>query len=256
MAENLWELRKRRGMSVKQLASKAGIKPESLYAYERGEPVRLSDLNRLAKALYVDASAIKIQSDPPAKTKPPAPEPEKPAAVAPSAAPAKPDKPDKPAKPVKPTKQKPLPKEKEPGTVRPSQLEYMRTLWGKLGVEETAVVAELGKPLAELSYFEARGINGRYMELWKAKRGDLGSRPPNTRRQRHHLPESVDEFELTYLQARLEAQEVVTFTLMNDKVFSGQIIGFSPYSITIRQGDGQEMVLQKLALAYYTVEGA
>jgi sRNA-binding regulator protein Hfq len=123
-------------------------------------------------------------------------------------------------------------------------------------VEETAVVAELGKPLEELSYHEARRLNGRYMQLWKEKKKELGLRPPDTRRKRIQLPESVDEFEANYLQARLEGQEPVTFTLINEKVFTGQVIGFSPYNIAIRQPDGQEMVLNKLGLAYYAVEAA
>lgn len=254
MAENLWELRKRRGMSVKQLASKAGIKPNSLYAYERGEPIRLSDLNRLAKALYVDASEIKIQSDPPTKASPPAPPPPEQAAPTVVEQPVETDK--APTRQDKPRKQKRLSKDREPGTVRPGQLEYLRTLWAKLGVEETAVVAELGKPLEELSYFEARGINGRYMQLWKENRAELSLRPPDTRRKRAHLPESVDEFENNYLQERVEAGEFVTFTFLNDKVFTGQVLGFSPYNINIRQRDGQEIVLNKMALAYYAVEAA
>lgn len=258
MAEDLWELRKRRGMTVKQLANKAGIKPANLYAYEKGEPVRLSDLERLAKALYVNANDIKIQSDPPTKTKPAEPPPAKPAAAPPEqvVAEEKGEQPNPRPKKKRWGREKRLTQEQEPGSVRPGQLEYMRMLWAKLGVEETAVIAELGKPLEELSYDEARGLNGRYMQLWKDRKPELSPRPPDTRRKRAHLPESVDEFEHNYLQARLDGQETVTFTLINDKVFSGQIIGFSPYNIAIRQRDGQEMVLNKLALAYYVVEEA
>jgi len=35
------------------------------------------------------------------------------------------------------------------------------------------------------------------------------------------------------------------------ETFDGRIVGFGPYNIVIRQDDGTEVNLQKLAIAYY-----
>ena len=239
MAENLSDLRTRKGMTVKQLAGKSGIKTAVLYSYEKGNPIRVADRARLAKALFVNPHDIKIKSDPPTKAKKEKAPP-----------PPKPKPPQKQSKPSPAAKTKAAPASKQPfQPARPTQLEHVRNLWIKLGVQETEVVAELGKPLEALSLQEAKMLNGKYMQL--AKEHSL-TRPPGTRRKRNYLPESVDAFELNYLQARQEAEDNMTFVLLNEQTFSGKVIGFSPYNITIRQADGSETTIQKLALAYYT----
>lgn len=60
MSSNLWDLRKRRKMTVKQLAAKSGVLAKSIYAYEAGDPIKIADLGRLARVLYVDKTEIKI----------------------------------------------------------------------------------------------------------------------------------------------------------------------------------------------------
>jgi sRNA-binding regulator protein Hfq len=66
----------------------------------------------------------------------------------------------------------------------------------------------------------------------------------------------VDEFELQYLTQAQEAGDTLTITLINGEQVEGQIIGFSPYTITLRLAGGEELTLNKLAIAYYRKEGA
>ena len=258
MAKTLAEWRKEKKMKTGQLASKAGIPFADIVAYEKGKLIRLDHLSRLAKALYV--SEMDILLEPPPKPKPvvsPAAKVEPPAerlvesatAVAPPPPPRK-----------KSRWQKHMPSDTEPA--RESQIVHLLALANKQGEDETAVAAKIGKLPTELTEYEASYWLKQYTESLKAykatrpqpeKVDDDTNRPPDTRRQRHHLPEGVDEFEMNYLQARQEAADMVAFTLFNGQQFQGKIIGFSPYQIAIQQADDTEMMLHKLAIAYYTV---
>jgi transcriptional regulator with XRE-family HTH domain len=236
MAEDLWKLRKRRGMSISQLASKAGVPALSIQEYEQGHPVRVADLGRLAKALFVDEFEIKIQSDP------------KPAGK-PAASPAPEEKPTAPP----PKKTAPAP---PPSPAKPTQISHLMELARKLGQDEADVQAAAqeteGKPLDQLSLTEARQLLHIYTEKIKEQKTVAEiQRPDGTRRKRAHLPEGVDEFELKYLESCRESGDMLTFHLLNGKTFTGRVIGFSPYQIMITQDDGTEITLHKLALAYY-----
>ncbi len=257
MSKNLWELRKQRKMTVKQLAAKSGVPAKDIYAYESGEPIKIADLTRLARVLYVDKSEIKIKSDPVPKTKAEPPEPPKlpkpPANREPLPVPE--------AEASQPTqtspKTKPQPGRKAPPSPQPAtegQLNHLRGLIEKMLLTETAAAAEIGKPLTELTFLEARAWLKEFDQKMKEKNKINASlRPPDTRRSRTSVPESVDEFEMNYLLARQEAGDGVSFTLLDGQSFTGKIIGFSPYSITFKQADGTETTIQKLALAYYHV---
>ncbi|MFO7684210.1 MAG: helix-turn-helix transcriptional regulator [Chloroflexota bacterium] len=243
MAQNLWELRQTKRMTVKDLAGKSGVKANSIYAYENGEPIKMADLEKLAKALYVNKNEIKVQSDPVPKKKPAPPPKAAPAPAAP-----------KPAAPPAPqAKQPPAAKQTPTTPASEGQLDYLRVLFAKLNEDETAVTERLGKPLEELAFPEARQLLNTYHKAYKARQAQ---RPPDTRRKRGHLPEAVDDFEIEYLQTQQEAGTVITFTLFDKTEFSGRIIGFSPYNITIQQADDSEVTIQKLALAYYTAAKA
>jgi transcriptional regulator with XRE-family HTH domain len=249
MSNNLWELRKQRNLTVKQLAAKSGVPAKNIYAYEAGEQVKMADLEQLAKALFVNKAEIKFKSDPIPKTKP---EP-------PQAKPARPAEPPQ-TRAKTPPASAPESGKKQGESPQPpqlateGQLANLNALANRLGFEETAVVAQLGKPLDQLTFTEARQLLKTYEKDAKAQKvRQLGERPPGTRRWRASVPEGVDEFEAGYLQARQEAGDEVTFTLFDETVFTGRIIGFSPYTITIQQADGNETTLYKLALAYYQV---
>jgi len=232
MSKNLWELRKQRNLTVKQLAAKSGVPAKNIYAYEAGEQVKIADMDKLAKALFVNKIDIKFQSDPIPKNKPEPPPKPAPAPKPQSAAPAA------------------VPEERPSRPATEGQLNHLRALVNKLGLDHTAVAQRINQPLDELTFQAARS--------WlKTFEGELklaaGQRPPDTRRWRAFLPEGVDEFEANYLLARQQAGDEVTFTLLDDTTFNGRIVGFGPYSITIRQADGTETTIQKLALATYQV---
>ncbi len=238
MAEDLWKLRKKRGMTVRELANRSGVPAASIHEYEHGRPVRLADLSRLAKALFVDELEIKIRSNPPAEPAQEMPEAPPPAESGP------------PVKTKPDGKKKAAPAREQPAT--PGQIDHLLKLAAVLGEDEQAVGRAAGKPLEALTRQEATSLLTTYSERareWKATGEE--ARPDGTRRKRGHLPEAVDEYELHYLQARQENGEIVTFKLLNGEQMEGRVIGFSPYHILIAKDDQSEMVIHKLALAYY-----
>ena len=248
MAKDLWELRQKKKMTVKQLASRSGVKAGNIYAYESGDPVRMADLEKLAKVLYVNSNEIKIQSDPIPKKKK-----KKPAAAAPPAAKSTPAQPSTPSaeKQASPKKQAPPKKQaRQAAAARQGQIDHLLVLAQKVGHSEADVSERVGKPLAEMSVKEAKAWLKTYTEECKTLR------PDDTRTKRAYLPEAVDTFELNYLTQQQEAETMMTFRLLDKTEFSGVIIGFTPYAITIRQADGRELTLQKLALAYFMTEEA
>ena len=122
MPDDLWQIRKRKGLSVAQLAAKTGLSSQLITDYETGQPIPASDRFKLAKALYVFDKDIKpisapppVAAPPPAPIKPPVekkPEPAQPAPPPPppvEVAPAKPIEPPPPPAPKIPTKRAALP---------------------------------------------------------------------------------------------------------------------------------------------------
>ena len=128
---------------------------------------------------------------------------------------------------------------------------HLLMLAARFGVDRAALEAEIGKPLEELTQKEARSWNSHYM------RRIAEERPPKRAidRKRAYLPEGVDGFELAYLQEQQEAGVPLHFTLFDGQTFEGPVIGFSPYQITIRESGGDEVTLNKLAIAYYRKAG-
>lgn len=231
MPKDLRTIRKRKGMSINQLASRSGISIAVLVQYEKGEQeIPSTDLRRLAKVLYVDEWDINPRSAPPPSSE------------------------EQPAKPPRPKEEEP-PKEKKPQPKSPpardSQIAHMLTLAARFGIDRAALETEIGEPLEELTQKEARHWNGHFM------RRVAEEKPPKTPidRKRAYLPEGVDGFELAYLQEQQEASAPLHFTLFDGQTFEGTVIGFSPYQITIREPGGDEVTLNKLAIAYYRRAG-
>jgi transcriptional regulator with XRE-family HTH domain len=239
MPEDLREIRQRKGMSVNQLASKAGISIARLVQYEKGEQEILStDLGRLAKALYVNEWDINPRSSPPPL-------------------PSRQERPPRPSWPKeerpkeeRPTEKKSPRQPPQSPPARDTQIAHLLTLAARFNVDRAALEAEIGKPLEELTQKEARFWNGRYM------RRVAEEQPPNpVNRRRAYLPEGVDGFEMAYLQKQQEAGVSLTFTLFDGQTFEGAVVGFSPYQVTIRGPGGDEVTLNKLAIAYYRKGG-
>lgn len=228
MTEDLRTIRERKKMSVNKLASLSGVSIATLIQYEKGEQeIAPADLRRLAKVLYVDEWDINPRSSLP---------------------PAPPGK-ERPAKPPRAEEKPPQEKKARPKSLpaRESQIAHLLTLAARFGIERAALEAEIGKPLDELTQKEARHWNGHFM------RRCAEEQPPKRAidRKRAYLPEGVDGFELVYLQEQQEAGAPLHFTLFDGQTFEGTVVGFGPYQITIREPGGEEITVNKLAVAYY-----
>jgi transcriptional regulator with XRE-family HTH domain len=236
MPEPLWIIREKKGMSVNQLASRSGVPAISITEYESGHAIRSVDLAKLAKALYVEEWDIEIKSEPRPSVdqKPPPPKP----APRPERETTDTAKAPRPAPPA-----------------RPSQIEHLLNLCSRqFGKDRVDLEQELGKPLEEMTRTEASKLLNQYQRVLTESRTSAHADSPLPKRKRAYLPEGVDEFELEYLTAKQESGTVLRFSLFDGQQVTGQVIGFSPYSITIRERDsGDEITLQKLAIAYYRV---
>jgi transcriptional regulator with XRE-family HTH domain len=242
MAENLWSLREQKKVSVATLANRAGLPIGLIMEYESGQRgIDPRHLGRLARALYVDEGEIKMQSDP----RPGAghlerqPRPDR-ASYRGSGAPDRPSN----APPSPKTRERaPKPEPRPPAPARPSQISHLQTVMRQLNRTPAQLEAEIGKPLSELDRAEMSGL----LRSLQDKAREL-----TAERHRGYLPESVDTFEAKYLGGAQESGAVLRFTLFDGRTDEGQVIGFSPYSITIRALDGTERTLNKLALVSYT----
>jgi transcriptional regulator with XRE-family HTH domain len=243
MSENLWALREQKKLSVATLASRAGLPIGLIMEYESGQrSVDARHISRLARALYIEDSEIKLRSDPrpgvgvlerqPRRDD--APRPIEPS-VPPPARPPR-DRPPRPPRPA-PAPRQPLP-------ARPSQITHLQDLLMRLGRPQAEVEAEVGKPLAELDRLAASQLLVKLQT--EIKEGKFAER------HRAYLPEAVDQFEFKYLTAAQQAGDVLSFTLFDNTTVAGQVIGFGQYNITVRTADGSETTLNKLAIVSYT----
>jgi sRNA-binding regulator protein Hfq len=69
-------------------------------------------------------------------------------------------------------------------------------------------------------------------------------------------PEAQEDREAAYLREQRDAGAPFTFKLFNGEQIAGTVSDFTPYTITIRADAGEEMVLRKLAIAYYRRQSA
>jgi len=229
MAQDLREIRKRKEMSVNQVASRSGISIAALIQYEKGaQEIPSRDLARLAKALLVDEWDINPRSTPP---------------------PPREEEPARPPRPARKPPQEKKPRKSPPA--RETQIAHLLMLAARFDIDRAALETDIGKPLDELTQNEARHWNGHFI------RRIAEEKPPKRTidRKRSYLPEGVDGFELAYLQEQQEAGAPLNFTLFDGQVFEGAVVGFSPYQITIREPGGDEVTLNKLAIAYYRKAG-
>ncbi|HET89255.1 MAG TPA: helix-turn-helix domain-containing protein [Chloroflexi bacterium] len=240
MPQDLRKIRERKGMSLDKLASRSGISIATLIQYERGEQeIPVQDLGRLARVLYVDEWDINPRSSPPPRDQPP----------------SKPRPPKRDAPPREGKKEKGEQKAKKPlrqsPPARDTQITHLLTLAARFDIDREALEEEIGKSLDELTQVEARHWNGQFM-----RRG-AEEKPPKRPidRKRAYLPEGVDGFELAYLQEQQEAGVPLHITLFDGQTFEGPVVGFGPYHILIREPDGDQVTLNKLAIAYYRKSG-
>lgn len=250
MSENLWVLREQKRLSVATLASRAGLPIGAIMEYESGtRSIDPRHLSRLARALYVEESEIRLRSDPRPAGSPPLKqevqqEPAPTSAADSSSAASSTRVSDQPggrqriARPPRVVSE-PRP----PAPARPSQIAHLEDLILRLGQDRAALEAELGKPLEQLNRLEASTLLVKLQtELRSA---------PTPDRHRAYLPEAVDQYELRYLTDARDGGSVLDFTLFDGTRVNGQVAGFGPYNITVRLADGSELTLNKLAIVSY-----
>jgi len=244
VAENLWALREKKKLSVAALANRSGLPIGLIMEYESGlRSIDPRHLGRLARALYVEETDIKLQSDPRPGSGPLERQPrrEVPGRVpAEGSAAGRPPSAD-PGPRARPPRPRPEPK--PPGPARPSQIVHLENMLKRLGRSKEDLEAELGRPIAELDRVAMS-------ELLKTVQAQIGQSDSATRR-RARLPESVDEHEARYLTAAQEGGDRLHFTLFDGSYLDGQVIGFGPFNITVRQADGTEISVNKLAVVHY-----
>jgi len=248
MAENLWALREQKKLSVATLASRAGLPIGLIMEYESGQrSVDVRHISRLARALYIEETEIKLHSDPRpgagALERQPHREMVRPPVESSPAAPtARPPR-DRGARPPRPA-----PAPRPPLPARPSQIAQLQELLGRLGRSQDEVEAEAGKSLTELDRVTASRLLVKLQA--EIKEGKLPER------HRAYLPEAVDQFESRYLSAARQAGDVLHFTLFDNTRVTGAVIGFGQYNIAVQLADGSEVILNKLAIVSYTKPAA
>ena len=241
MAENLWTLREQKKLSVAALANRAGLPIGVIVEYEAGQrSIDPRHLSRLARALYVEESEIRLRSDPRPEMRREEPRPAvREPAVAPSAAAPGP----RPPRPEKERAPRPKPAPKPPAPARPSQITHLEGLLQRLGRTPADLEAEIGRPISQLDRTGAS-------QVIKALQAQV-TQANQANRHRAYLPEAVDQFEATYLTTVQNAKQTLTFKLFDGGTVQGQVVGFGPYSITVRQDDASELTVNKLAIISY-----
>jgi transcriptional regulator with XRE-family HTH domain len=240
-------------MSVKQLASRAGVSAQEVRDYEAGKKVIPSSvLERMARALYVEEWDINAQSAPPPPPEERTPKREQHATPARPPQPARQEprkepRPESKPQPKPEPKQKPQPPQKQPLPAKETQITHLVQLARHFDISQGALEAEIGKPLDRLTRDEARTWNRRFNERIAEEKE---AKSPIDR-HRAYLPEGVDRFEMEYLNEVQESDDLLTFTLFNGEEIEGTLVGYGPYALTIRQPDGTETTINKLAIAYY-----
>lgn len=256
--DDLWKIRQRKQMSVPQLSAKAGIPARLIQEYEAGrKPISMDNLEKLARSLFVDMMDIKPVSSPippdlaaaaAVTTRPPQPPQQQ---TQPQSAPP-PFRQMRPAGPSSPRPARPSAREAQAlSPARESQIKHLVLLAQSFGWDKAGLEKEIGAPLTALNRTDASNWLKKLQERISTEH------PQKARKRRPYLPESVDSFELEYLQKQQDAQNLLEFSLFNGAKVSGRLVGFGPYNITIQSETG-EITLNKLAIAYYRqpAEGA
>lgn len=258
MSENLWALREQKRLSVATLASRAGLPIGLILEYEAGtRSIDPRHLSRIAKALYVEESEIRLRCDP----RPGAGQLERqgpmdrhgPRQEGGPFAPSRPPVSSGPPQDAPPAGQPPRSRTsrpprtnvepKPPAPARASQLAHVNDLLARLGKEKSDVEAELGKPLDQLDRLQASQLLVKLQAEVRAA--------PNPDRHRAYLPEAVDQYELRYLTQVRDEGTQLHFALFDGSTLDGVVAGFGPYNVTVRQADGSEVTLSKLAIVSY-----
>ncbi len=119
----------------------------------------------------------------------------------------------------------------------------------RLEIDQQQMEARIGKQLAELTRPEAR-------DWIKKLRSIADEIAPSQKVHYGAWPEAHEDREAAYLRQQRDASARFTFKLFNGEQFDGTLVDFTPYTITVKlDGGDEEVVLRKLAIAYYRRTG-
>lgn len=269
---SLRPIREKKGLTIAQLAGKTSISIRTLQSYEAGErAISPDDLRKLSRVLYASPAEILQPSPPPPppparptepaaeRLVPPAPaptdgNPRPPAATTtagetlsetepPSASygrhgPPRAATPRPPRPPRAPAAPRP------PGPSTPGQIEQIRNLARRLGLDDAAVADRIGATLDSLDHATARAA----IATLRKELEESGTWQPR-------ITEGPDQ-EAEYL-GKLRALRVpIVVQLINGERFEGTIEDTTPYVIRLRDAQtDRDVSVRKLAIAYYRTQG-
>jgi hypothetical protein len=122
--------------------------------------------------------------------------------------------------------------------------EIMR-LSARLGLSTPQLEERFGRAVADITRFDAR-------EWIKQLREEAAAKAPPSKIHFGQWPGLKDDLEAVYLDQQKQAGAEFRFTLFNGEAFAGRLVDYTPYTVTIEEtGSGQQIVLRKLAIAYY-----
>lgn len=149
------------------------------------------------------------------------------------------------ARQTRPAKALPHP----PGPISEGQLQELSRLAMRLEIDQQQMEVRIGKSLASLTRPEAR-------DWIKKLRAIADEIAPSQKVHYGVWPEAQEDREAAYLRQQRDANARFTFKLFNGEEFSGTLSDFTPYTITVKpEGTEDEVVLRKLAIAYYRRTG-
>lgn len=135
-----------------------------------------------------------------------------------------------------------------PGPISEGQLQELSRLAVRLEIDQQQMEARIGKQLADLTRPEARD--------WIKKLRSIADEIAPSQRVHYGVwPEAQEDREAAYLRQQRDANATFSFKLFNGEQFDGTLVDFTPYTITVRPSEGDEVVLRKLAIAYYRRTG-
>jgi sRNA-binding regulator protein Hfq len=111
-------------------------------------------------------------------------------------------------------------------------------------IEQAQFEETIGKPVSQLTRIEAKD----WIKRLRLMADEIA---PSGRVRFGQWPGTKEDQEAAYLGAQREAGTQFEFKLFNGESYSGKIVDYTPYTITIEINGGQEMVLRKLAIMYY-----
>ncbi|HYP39856.1 MAG TPA: helix-turn-helix transcriptional regulator [Chloroflexia bacterium] len=284
----LRSIREKKGLTLSQLAARASVPARVLAEYEEGtQPIPLPHAKLLAKALWVGIEELlpPAGSVPPAAytSAPPQPQPQPRPAPVTAAPPAPTPRPmqetqnhtgahvqqaatprQEPAqsRPAETAPQRPRTVSQaaqqggENRTTRPArpapapspltegQLQELSHLSTRLEINQEQLEERLGKAIHTLTRTEAKD----WIKRLRAMADEIA---PSRKVRFGQWPEANEDREAAYLREQRDAASPFTFRLFNGEQITGTLTDFTPYTITVRVSEDEEVVLRKLAIAYY-----